>query len=197
MTDQRRAIGAECDRRNWTLSLVCSDDGASGGSIERRPALQQALDALGSGLASVLVTAKLDRLSRSVLDFASLMARAEREGWAIVVLDVNVDTSTPSGEMMANVVAAFAQYERRLISDRTRRALAVKRSEGVVLGRPRSIPDDIRKRIASMRSDGMTYLAIATTLNADHVPRGQQGSRWWPSTIQHVLDTASPVRRQS
>ena len=146
---------------------------------------------LRSGQASVLVTAKLDRLSRSVLDFAALMARAEREGWAIVVLDVNVDTSTPSGEMMANVVAAFAQYERRLISERTRRALAVKRAEGVQLGRPRSIPDEVRSRIAAMRSHGLTYRAIADALNADDVPRGQQGIKWWPSTIQHVLDAAS------
>jgi DNA invertase Pin-like site-specific DNA recombinase len=194
LTDQRRAIVAECDRRSWTLSLVYSDDGASGGSIERRPALQDALDTLRTGQASVLVTAKLDRLSRSVLDFASLMARAEREGWAIVVLDVNVDTSTPSGEMIANVVAAFAQYERRLISDRTKRALAVKRSQGVVLGRPRSIPDHVRIRITSMRAEGMTYRAIAATLNADEIPRGQQGSKWWPSTIQHVLETDTLTR---
>jgi DNA invertase Pin-like site-specific DNA recombinase len=191
LTDQRRAIRAECERRGWTLSDVRADEGASGGNIDRRPALQEALDMLRAREASVLVTAKLDRLSRSVLDFAALMARAEREGWAIVVLDVNVDTSTPSGEMMANVVAAFAQYERRLISERTRRALAVKRAEGVQLGRPRSIPDGVRTRIVALRSDGLTYRAIADALNADDVPRGQQGIQWWPSTIQHVLDAAS------
>jgi len=144
LSDQRRAIQIECERRGWILSHVWADDAASGRSIDRRPQLQEALDALDAGQASVLVTAKLDRLSRSVLDFASSMARAEREGWAIVVLDVAVDTSTPSGEMMAHVVASFAQYERRLISDRTKRALAVKRAEGVQLGRPRSIPDDVR-----------------------------------------------------
>jgi DNA invertase Pin-like site-specific DNA recombinase len=191
LTDQRRAIRTECDRRGWMLSTVCADNGASGGSIDRRPALREALDTLRDGRASAFVTAKLDRLSRSVLDFVSLMARAEREGWAIVVLDVNVDTSTPSGEMMANVVAAFAQYERRLISDRTRRALAVKQAEGVRLGRPRSIPDEVRCRIASMRSHGLTYRAISDALNADDVPRGQQGIQWWPSTIQNVLDAAS------
>jgi DNA invertase Pin-like site-specific DNA recombinase len=191
LTDQRRAIRTECDRRGWMLSNVCADNGASGGSIDRRPALQEALDTLRDGHASVLVTAKLDRLSRSVLDFAALMARAEREGWAIVVLDVNVDTSTPSGEMMAHVVASFAQYERRLVSDRTKRALAVKQAEGVRLGRPRSIPDEVRYRIASMRSRGLTYRAIADALNADDVPRGQRGIKWWPSTIQNVLDAAS------
>src|SRR5207237_5352333 len=175
----------------WKLCHVCSDDAASGRSIDRRPALRAALDMLCRGQASVLVTAKLDRLSRSVLDFASLMARAEREGWAIVVLDVNVDTSTPSGEMMAHVVSSFAQYERRLISERTRRALAVKKAEGVQLGRPRSIPNAVRSRIIAMRSDGLTYRAIADMLNVDDVPRGHRGSKWWPSTIQNVLDAAS------
>jgi DNA invertase Pin-like site-specific DNA recombinase len=191
LADQDQAIRAECERRGWKLSQVWADDAASGRSIDRRPELQEALDALDAGQASVLVTAKLDRLSRSVLDFAALMARAEREGWAIVVLDVNVDTSTPSGEMMAHVVASFAQYERRLISDRTKRALAVKRAEGVQLGRPRSIPDDVRSRITAMRDDGLTYRAIAEELNADDVPRGQNGVKWWASTIQNVLEAAS------
>lgn len=191
LADQRRAIEIECERRGWNLDRIHADEGASGRSIDGRPALRDALDVLASGEASVLVTAKLDRLSRSVLDFASLMARAERETWAIVVLDVNVDTSTPSGEMMAHVVASFAQYERRLISDRTRRALAVKRAEGVVLGRPRSIPSNVRNLIIEMRGDGLSYQRIADALNADDVPRGQNGTRWWPSTIQHVLEAAS------
>ncbi|HEY5011433.1 MAG TPA: recombinase family protein [Acidimicrobiia bacterium] len=191
LADQRRVIGSECDRRGWDLARVCADDGASGRSIDRRPALQEALDALAAGDVSVLVTAKLDRLSRSVLDFASLMARAERDGWAIVVLDVNVDTSTPSGEMMANVVAAFAQYERRLISERTKRALAVKRAEGVQLGRPRSIPGVVRQRIAEMRHEGLSYQRIADVLNAADVPRGQNGVKWWPGTIHRVLEPGS------
>ena len=191
LADQDQAIRTECERRGWNLAHVWADDAASGRSIDRRPELQAALDALREGSASVLVTAKLDRLSRSVLDFAALMARAEHEGWAIVVLDVAVDTSSPSGEMMAHVVASFAQYERRLISDRTRRALAVKRAEGVQLGRPRSIPDDVRSRITAMRDDGLTYRAIAEELNADDVPRGQNGIKWWASTIQNVLEAAS------
>jgi DNA invertase Pin-like site-specific DNA recombinase len=191
LADQRQSIRCECERRGWTLAHVYSDEGASGRSIDGRPALVEALAALRAGEASVLVTAKLDRLSRSVLDFASLMARAERERWAIVVLDVNVDTSTPSGEMVANLTVSFAQYERRLVSERTKRALAVKRAEGVQLGRPRSIPADVRRLIAELRSDGLSYQRIADALNADDVPRGQNGSQWWPSTIQHVLDAAS------
>ena len=65
--------------------------------------------------------AKLDRLSRSMLDFSKLMAKAKKQRWALVALDCAVDTSTPSGEAMANMLATFAQFERRLISQRTRR----------------------------------------------------------------------------
>ena len=91
----------------------------------RRPGIQAALKALGPG--DVLVVAKLDRISRSVQDFAGLLARARREGWALVCLDVGVDTTTPAGEMVANVMAAFAQYERRLIGQRTADGMAIKR----------------------------------------------------------------------
>ena len=56
-----------------------------------------------------LIVSKLDRLSRSMLDFASLMQKATREHWGLVALDLGVDTSTPAGEAMAHVLATFAQ----------------------------------------------------------------------------------------
>ena len=187
LEDQRRAVRAECERRGWKLLRTYEDaNGASARNL-RRPALQEALEALSSGKAHVLVASKLDRLSRSVIDFATLMAQAEREGWSIVVLDVNVDTSTPSGTFMANVVAASAQYERELISERTKRALAVKQAEGVKLGRPRTVPDEVRTRIASLRAEGLSLRAIADKLNAEGVPTGQGGSRWYASAVSAVL----------
>src|SRR5207248_6984277 len=71
-----------------------------------------------------------NRLSRSLLDFSGLVEQSRREGWQLVALDLGVDTSTPSGEMLANVLAVFAQFERRLIGQRTREALAIKRAQG-------------------------------------------------------------------
>jgi DNA invertase Pin-like site-specific DNA recombinase len=79
----------------------------------RRPGIQEALRALEAGEAKALVVAKLDRLSRSMLDFAALMATAQRQSWALVALDCAVDTSTPAGEAMAHVLAAFGQFDRR------------------------------------------------------------------------------------
>src|SRR5439155_5621071 len=106
-------------------------------------------------------------LSRSLLDFAALMDRARRKKWALAALDLGVDTSTPSGEMMANVMASFAQFERRLIGQRTKDALAVKRGQGVRLGRPRLIPDSVVARIVAERGEGRSLAAIADTLNSE------------------------------
>ena len=120
---QRAAILAEAERRGWQLVDVIEDAGYSGKSM-KRPGIAAALDALRQKRADTLVVAKLDRLSRSMLDFAALMDRASHEHWALVALDLGVDTTTPSGEAMANVMATFAQFERRLIAQRTRDALA-------------------------------------------------------------------------
>lgn len=70
--------------RWWELVRVATDAGASGKSLNGRPELTDTLNALDAGEADVLLAAKLDRVSRSVLDFAALMARADRRGWRIV-----------------------------------------------------------------------------------------------------------------
>jgi DNA invertase Pin-like site-specific DNA recombinase len=183
---QRRAILAECQRRGWHLVETIEDAGYSARDL-RRPGIQEALRALERGEASALVVAKLDRLSRSMLDFSKLMAKATREHWALVALDVAVDTSTPSGEAMANMLATFAQFKRRLISQRTKEALAVKKAEGVRLGRPPTMPQSVVKRIQRQRARGDSLRKIAEGLNEDGVPTAQGGARWYAATVRHVL----------
>lgn len=193
---QRAAIDDECSRRGWELVEVYEDAGASGKSLAGRPALQGALEAVRSHRAGALVVAKLDRLSRSLLDFAALMENARIEGWALVILDLGVDTTTPSGEMIANVMATFAQFERRMIGQRTKDALAVKKGQGVKLGRPRSVGDDVVRRIRRERRAGKSLRAIAERLNGDEVATGHGGAKWYASTVRAVLgETASAVAR--
>jgi DNA invertase Pin-like site-specific DNA recombinase len=184
---QRAAITEECQRRSWELVEVFEDAGASGKSLAGRPALQEALTAVKSHRACALVVAKLDRLSRSLLDFAALMEDARTEGWALVILDLGVDTTTPSGEMIANVMATFAQFERRLIGQRTKDALAVKKRQGVKLGRPRSVSEDVVRRIRRERRAGKSLRAIADRLNEDQVATGHGGAKWHASTVRAVL----------
>ena len=89
--------------------------------------------------------------------------------------------------MFVNILATFAQFERRLISQRIKEALAVKRDNGVRLGRPRAIPDHVRERTVRERVDGATLQEIAGRLNADGVPTSRDGARWHASTVSSVL----------
>lgn len=183
---QRTAIEAAAAARGWPADeLVFVKDVLSGKSA-KRPGLERARAMLANGEASTLIVAKMDRLSRSLLDFASIMADAQAQRWALVALDAPVDPSTPQGEMMATMLTAFAAYERRLIGERTKAALAVKRAEGVVLGRPRVLSDAIRERIKAERGDGTTWEMIAARLTVAGVPTARGGSEWHASTVRKI-----------
>src|SRR3954471_8565981 len=159
---QRAAILAEAERRGWTeASLEWIEDAGYSGKDTRRPGLRLALEVLKRGEASGLVVAKMDRLSRSLLDFTQIMAAAQKQGWALIALDCPADPSTPTGEAMASILATFSQLERRLIGQRTREALVVKRAEGVRLGRPPSLPESVVARVVNERKEGCTLQAIA------------------------------------
>lgn len=191
LSAQRAAIRRACQERGWTLGTIY-EDAASGRTMGGRRGLAEALDYVSAGEAGGLVVAKLDRLSRSLLDFAALMERSRREGWALVALDLGVDTSTPQGELMATVLASFAQFERRLIGQRTKDALAELKAQGVQLGRPRLISDDVVDRARQLRADGLTMRQIAETLNAEGVPTGSGAGEWFGGTVSRLLRSRAP-----
>jgi DNA invertase Pin-like site-specific DNA recombinase len=185
---QRAAITAECDRRGWQLTEIHEDAGLSGKTLSR-PGLLAGLDAVHAGPAGILVVAKLDRLSRSLVDFAGLMARAQREGWNLVALDLGIDLSTPAGEFMANVMSAAAQWERRIIGQRTRDALAAKQAQGTRLGRPTAHDPNVRAQVLAAFRSGTTLSAIARHLNQRQVPTAHGGARWYPSTVRAIVQS--------
>ena len=132
---QEHAVRAECDRRGWDLVEVFVDNGESGKSLDR-PGLRAALEAIADRNATVLVAAKLDRISRSVGDFATLLEWFTSADASLVALDVGVDTSTPGGRLVSNVFASVAEWERDTIAARTKDALAAARSNGRPISRP-------------------------------------------------------------
>jgi DNA invertase Pin-like site-specific DNA recombinase len=188
---QHHAIQTACEHRGWDLVEVCEDAGLSGKTL-KRPGLQTAIAAVESGRAGVLIVAKLDRLSRSLIDFAGIMERARDRGWRVVALDLGVDTSTPQGELLANTLATTAQFERRLIGVRTKEALEVKKSQGVRLGRPRVVDDAVVERIAELRRDGLSYAAIGRELDQARIPTAHGGVRWHPNTVRQVHLSQAP-----
>lgn len=199
---QRAAIEAECSRRGWTLLEVYTDV-ASGKSTNGRRQLAAALVELDAGRADALVSSKLDRVTRSVVDFGRLLERAQKHGWALVVLDLGLDMSTPVGELMANVLVAVAQFERRRIGERTREALAVVKQRGPapgkkVIGRPREVKADLEARIVRMRRRGWTFQRIAEKLTADKVPTPTGGETWAVSSVVKISRRAleEPVKQR-
>jgi len=98
-----------------------------------------------------------------------------------------LDTSTPSGEAMANTLATFAQLERRPISQRTKEALAMRKASGVGLGRLPTMPQAVVRRIQRQRARGESLRAIAESLNQAGVPTAQGGRAWYAATVRHVL----------
>lgn len=187
MDAQLAAIRAEVARRGWTWVNICTDAGISGKSVKGRPALAEALDAVTTGAADVLLVSKLDRLSRKLADSVEILARAQSEGWNLVALDLGIDLSTPNGELAAHLIASVAQHEARLIGERTRAALDAKRAKGIRLGRPVTLPADVRERIAAERAAGATMRAIAVSLNRGGIPTARGGSDWRSGTVAAVL----------
>lgn len=187
---QRATIDVAATARGWELVTVLEDRGVSAKSTKGRDALAAAIALCEAGGADALVVAKLDRLSRSIIDFATLMERARAAGWAIVVLDCDFDMTTPAGELMANMLACFAQFERRVISQRTRDGMAAKKATGTFKAPPGRRPTIDPKVVARIRRDaeaGRSLGEIARRLNDDAIPTAQGGVRWYSSTVRAVL----------
>jgi DNA invertase Pin-like site-specific DNA recombinase len=91
---------------------------------------------------------------------------------------------------MLQMAAIIAELESDLISVRTKEALAVKRAQGVVFGRPPQIPKEVRERIVREHVAGRTYAAIARDLHEEDVPTAKEGARWHGSTIKSVVRQA-------
>ena len=181
---QVATIKAEASRQGWTLDHIYSDV-ASGKSLRRRPDFGDALRELESGRAEVLIVAKLDRLSRSVSDFAAILAQTQVEGWALNICDLGVDTTTPSGKMVAQIMMVLAEWEREMIGDRTKSALKAARARGTRLGRPSGVDPETVRLISILRDEGKSWQKIADALTRNDVATGQ-GGKWHSATVRRL-----------
>jgi DNA invertase Pin-like site-specific DNA recombinase len=193
---QSAAIESECERRDWRLKATFSDQGASGKTLDR-PALTEALLLVASGEAVGLVVAKLDRLSRSVVDFATLLAWFTDSERMLLALDLGIDTSTPGGRLVANVFASVAEWEREVIAARTKEGLKAAREAGRPISGP-SLVDrpELASRVRDLRSSGLTLRQICERLNSEGVPTLRGGRTWRPSSIQALFRRRDAVRSE-
>lgn len=192
---QEQRIRETCSQRDWTLVEIVREQGS--GKDLGRPVLLELLQRLADGEAEALVVSKVDRLTRSILDFAMLVNWFVEGRLSLVVLDLDLDMSTPTGEAMAHMLAVFAQLERRMISERTKNALAARRAAGLT---SRSVSDrpELVARIRELRAEGLSYDRIAGVLNSEGWSTCRGAACWRGSAIPAALGyTRKQPRRRA
>lgn len=118
----------------WTLIDARYDDGGiSGGTLER-PALQRLLSDISAGKIDIVVVYKVDRLTRSLLDFAKLVEAFDKAGTSFVSVTQSFNTTTSMGRLTLNMLLSFAQFEREVTAERIRDKLAASKQRGMWMG---------------------------------------------------------------
>lgn len=170
--------------------VMLREEGRSGKNIRNRPVLRQALEDLAEGKAAALYVTRLDRLARSTQDFLSIVDRSQKQGWRLALLDIGLDTATPQGRFVVTIMAAMAEMERGMISERAKDIHKDRRETnkrwGIDLGPKPLIESDILLEIKQLRDKGMSYHAIANHLNSIGIETSNGGKEWYASTVRHA-----------
>lgn len=163
---QRDTIQRYADAHGWDIEWA-EDAGLSAKSMDR-PALQDALTRLHPKKRAVdgIVVARLDRLSRSVHDFSGLLRLANARKWSVVAIDLGVDTSTPTGRLVANVMMSVAEWEREIIGARTSAAMQAAKRQGRRFGPASALKATTGERLLELRRT-LTLAATADVLNGE------------------------------
>lgn len=205
---QAAKIQAYCMAKDLELVDVVRDEGISAKNL-KRPGLQSILEKIhkrnGNRDFDAIIVVKLDRLTRSVGDLAHLNRLFETNKFTLVSIQESVDTSCATGRLFHNIVAALSEWERGIISERTRDALRHKRNQGERAGEipfGYTLRDDGKtlepvqeemetlNRIKTLRESSFSYARIAEHLN-DHRITTKKGSSWYPESVRSVLQHSS------
>src|SRR5690349_16206689 len=118
----------------WKLVKTAYDDGGFSGGTMERPALQRLLADLRQGLVDVILVYKIDRLTRSLADFARIVETLDRQGASFVSITQQFNTTTSMGRLTLNVLLSFAQFEREVTGERIRDKIAASKRKGIWMG---------------------------------------------------------------
>ncbi|TAL00605.1 MAG: recombinase family protein [Rhodospirillaceae bacterium] len=162
--NQRRELIAVASRHSWDVVKIFEDSGISGakGRLQR-----PGLDALLKGVArkefGMIAAWSVDRLGRSLQDLLSLLGELHAKGVDLYLHQQGLDTTTPAGKAMFQMMGVFAEFERSMIQERVRAGLARVRAEGRTLGRP-TVSLDVENAIRAARASGLGLRKIATKI---------------------------------
>ena len=198
---QASRLQSYCDAQGWTVSPahVYIDAGISGKSTAR-PAFQAMLKAAQDGQIARIVVTKMDRLARNTQDLLETVNRLQSFGCALVLLDLNIDTGTPTGMLVATVLGGIAQWEREQIAERVKSGKVQKAAQGGDNGRycplgysfdngRYSVEESAAQTVRSIFTDyttGQSLTDIARRLTAQGVPTAR-GGQWHPATVRYIL----------
>jgi site-specific DNA recombinase len=132
--------------QGWFALDTRYDDGGFTGANTERPAFQRLLDDVDAGLVDVILVYKVDRLSRSLVDFSQVIARLDEKGVAFVSVTQNFSTADAMGRLTRNMLISFAEFEREMIAERTRDKIAASRRKGKWTGGAIPLGYDVRDR---------------------------------------------------
>lgn len=194
----------------WSLNAKLYDDGGySGGNLDR-PALKELLEDIDRGLVDVVVVYKIDRLTRSLADFAKLVERFDARNVSFVSVTQAFSTTTSMGRLTLNVLLSFAQFERELTAERIRDKFAASRRKGIFMGGCPPLGYDARDRkllvneeeaervrhifrrylelgsIAKLRQD-LEERGVPTKSWVSVRGRKMGGGRWYVGPLRHIL----------
>jgi DNA invertase Pin-like site-specific DNA recombinase len=196
---QERQLISAAEVAGYTDVELVREEGRSGKNISGRPALTETLRRLDKGDAEALFVTRIDRLARSTKDFLNIIDRAKTNGWRLVMLDLNLDTSSYQGRFVVTIMSALAEMERGIIAERQKDIHKDRRSRGIVwgvdMGPMNKTPDDIRQRVVAERMSGASYRKIADGLNRDAIS-SQNGGAWYPTTVKNLLELVERLLHQ-
>lgn len=159
-TDQKAGLEAQLrDLQQVGCSKIFSEELSS--VADRRPQLEAVIEWAREG--DILVVTKLDRLARSVADLVTITEALRKKGVGLRILAMNLDTSTPTGKLMLNLLGSIAEFERELMLERQREGIAKAKAEGKYAGRQptaRRKADDVMR----MKAEGKSANDIVKTL---------------------------------
>jgi site-specific DNA recombinase len=201
---QRARIEAYCLANGLTLRAVHVDAGLSGKRADNRPGLQAALADVCE-CSGVLVVYSLSRMARSTADTIAISQQLQAAGADLASLTEKLDTTSAAGRVLFTLIAAFAQFERDLCSERTITALQHKKSQGQRVGTvpfgfdlsadgvtltPNAAQQAIITTIRELRAAGATLQGIADYLQSQGILTAKGSSKWQPKTIDRILKAA-------
>ena len=162
--NQERELQAVAKRQGWEVVVVYRDQGISGAKgRDKRPGLDKLMQAVARRDVDMVAAWSVDRLGRSLTDLLGLLQELHAKGVDLYLHQQGLDTSTPSGRAMYQMLGVFAEFERAILRERVMAGLARAKAEGTRLGRPATVADDAAKvrTIRAARAAGKSIRAIS------------------------------------